>query len=171
MRIQKLNRSDPEKIFIAAHNDEASEAIAFGEPVAFKADADNPGNDVETLASATAATATSLFAGLAQKAMAADEYGPVQVYGPCSAAVIHTERTKATNASSVASSSWAAGAVGVLDSAGNGISLGASVGQSAYLPALVLMESLSIASATQASGTDQQTVEVATTANIFVRAM
>lgn len=171
MQTQKINRSDPEKVFVACHNVEASATIEFGEPIAFAADATVPGSDVNKLSTSGAAKATTLFAGLAQRQMAAGGYGLVQCFGACDLAIHYLVRTKASNSSSVASTTFAAGNIMALNTVGNGLEISGTAGQSAYLPAVVLLASKSVASATQASGTDNQSITQNVTQSVFVRAM
>ncbi len=138
---------------------------------AFAGDADNKGHDVEQLSTAGASKATSLFAGLVAKEMAAGKYGLVQCFGPCTAARHYLAQTKATNSSTVPSTAWDAGNIMALDTVGNGLVISGTVGQSAYLPALVLLGSNSVPSSTLASGTANATVTRNVEQSVFVRAM
>jgi len=76
MIFKQSARTDPEQIFIVCRNTSGA-AISAGVPVAFEVDAVSDGNSVSICVDAE----MSLFAGIADAAMADDAYGLVQVYG------------------------------------------------------------------------------------------
>lgn len=78
MLIQRINRSDPEKVFIVVKNSYSSAAITVGQPVCFDytTDADGVGVTQPTTALLT------MPAGIVESSeIAAGDYGLVQVYG------------------------------------------------------------------------------------------
>lgn len=81
MLFQRINRSDPEKIFIIAKNSYSTAALSNGQPVIWDWTTDIDGVGV-TLATATEnVSAGQDVAGVAAEAIAAGSYGLLQVYG------------------------------------------------------------------------------------------
>lgn len=152
MLFQRINRTDPEKVFVICRNDEASAAWVIGGPVVFISDGTRDGIDAIKLITGTAAKA-SLLVGVADAATVAGEYGLVQCYGLRTDAVINQAGT-ASNAN---------GAVGdvlipwTASDAFSGAAAGAATG---YSPWAVLMQTVA-SSATIAK----------TTGSIFLRCM
>lgn len=87
--IQRVNRSDPEKIFITVYNSYSTAALSNGQGVIwdFATDADGLG---VTRPTARATNAGMAAAGVVAEAIAAGAYGLVQVYGYHSAARVRT---------------------------------------------------------------------------------
>ena len=79
MIIQRVNRTNPEKVFIITRNDEGV-TVPIGSPVNFKFDAVRDGLDVERAVTG-GAVKTLLTAGLADAAIPTLQYGLVQCYG------------------------------------------------------------------------------------------
>jgi hypothetical protein len=79
MIIQRINRTNPEKVFIIVRNDHTS-AIAKGGICVFNFDGTRNGQDVVP-PSASDDAHTTLLAGLADDAIGAGAYGMAQVYG------------------------------------------------------------------------------------------
>ncbi len=79
MIIQRINRTNPEKVFIVGRNDTAT-AFTQGAPVTFTFDATRDGLDL-VAAKAGAAAKAHLVAGLADTAIGVSAYGLVQCYG------------------------------------------------------------------------------------------
>ncbi len=151
MIIQRINRTNPEKVFIITRNDESS-ALTKGALAAFKFDAVRDGLDVEK---ADAVANNNLIAGISDTALAASAYGLVQCYGVRTDAIIIKSGT-ATNKNATV------GDVLIFDSSITGLS-GKAVASaaSAYFPGFVMGESM--ASSSASGGT--------TTATIFIRMM
>ena len=80
MIFQRINRSDPEKVFVIAKNSYNSGALANGYAVAWDFITDKDGVGV-TLPLARATNGGFAFAGVAAEAIAAGAYGLIQVYG------------------------------------------------------------------------------------------
>tara|TARA_R110000751_G_scaffold208951_7_gene312828 strand:- start:1248 stop:1724 length:477 start_codon:yes stop_codon:yes gene_type:complete len=81
MIFARINRSNPEKIFIVAKNSYATAALSNGQAVIWDWTTDADGVGV-TLSTATANTAGGTdIAGVATQAIAAGAYGLLQVYG------------------------------------------------------------------------------------------
>jgi len=82
--IQRVNRINPEKVFIIVRNDDAVAFVAGG-VIGFKFDGTRDGLDAEL---ADSITDNPLIAGVADEATAAGSYGLVQIYGVRTDAVI-----------------------------------------------------------------------------------
>lgn len=116
MLFQRINRSDPEKIFLVVYNSYSTAALSNGQAVQwdFTTDADGVGVTRPTARATNGGVAT---AGVAAEAIAAGAYGLIQVYGYHSAV-----RVRAMTAGSVAIAAGrplfanAAGSVFVLES-------------------------------------------------------
>lgn len=86
---QRINRSDPEKIFVTVYNSYSTAALSNGQGVQwdFTTDADGVG---VTRPTARATNGGLAAAGVVAEAIAAGAYGLVQVYGYHSAARVRT---------------------------------------------------------------------------------
>jgi hypothetical protein len=84
MFFQKINRTDPEKVFIVVKNSWSTAALAEGYVVCwdYTTDADGVGVTQPTTA------LLKLAAGVAADAIAVGEYGLIQVYGHCTTATV-----------------------------------------------------------------------------------
>lgn len=81
MLFQRIKRSDPEKIFIVAKNSYSTAALSNGQAVIWDWTTDCDGVGV-TVATATTNVSCGVdVAGVAAEAIAAGEYGLIQVYG------------------------------------------------------------------------------------------
>ena len=140
MIIQKVNRVDPEKVFIVVRNDD-SVAFVKGGAIGFKFDTDRDGLDAE-LADTT--TDNTLIAGIADSAIPAGEYGLVQIYGVRTDAVIWR-----TNAAVVVGDAL------VVTHASVALMRAAAGAASAYLPAFAAGAALA---STDGAKTDTTTV-------------
>lgn len=89
MQIQRINRSDPEKIFIVAYNSYSTASLTDGQAVIwdFPTDADGVG---VTRPTARATNAGIAVAGVAAQTIASGDYGLIQVYGYHSAVRVRT---------------------------------------------------------------------------------
>ena len=145
MIIQRVNRTNPEKVFIVVRNDDAVAFVAGG-AIGFKFDGVRDGLDAEL---ADTAADTPLICGLADAATPAGSYGLVQCYGVRTDAVcLGTDSDNAVGDvlvvthGSVALMSAAAGAA------------------SAYLPAFALGATI-----------DSTGSAATTTSTVFIRCM
>ncbi|GAF92655.1 unnamed protein product, partial [marine sediment metagenome] len=80
MEIQRIKRSDPEKIFIVVKNSYSTAALANGQVVQWDFTTDGDGVGV-TVPSGMASNFSNATAGVAVEAIAAGDYGLIQVYG------------------------------------------------------------------------------------------
>ena len=151
MILQRINRSNPEKVFIVVRNDTAS-AFVKGLPCVFKFDGTRDGLDVED-AKTGAAAKNHLIAGINDTAIGAGEYGLAQCYGVRTDAVILKCGT-ATNKNA------AIGDALILHTAASVLSGVAAGAVSAWLAGMVMGETMASSSAT-----------ATTTATIFLRLM
>ena len=84
MELQRLNRSDPEKIFMVFKNSYASASLTNGQAtiIDYATDADGVGITKPTATFAVKALHNgAAFAGIVAETIAAGSYGLVQVYG------------------------------------------------------------------------------------------
>ena len=84
MLLQRINRSDPEKIFIVVKNTYSTASLTNGQAVIwdYATDADGVGVTKPTDTAAVKALHNgTAFAGIAAQAIAAGAYGLIQVYG------------------------------------------------------------------------------------------
>jgi len=90
MLFQRLNRSDPEKIFVVAMNSYSTASLTVGQAVIWDWTTDIDGVGV-TLATATEnVSAGQDIAGVAVATITAGSYGLLQVYGYNSSALVRT---------------------------------------------------------------------------------
>jgi len=90
MLFARINRSDPEKIFVVAKNSYSTASLTNGQAVMWDYVTDGDGVGV-TLATAGAAKHGGVVgAGIVAETIAAGSYGLIQVYGYHSAARIRT---------------------------------------------------------------------------------
>lgn len=80
MLFQRINRSDPEKVFIVVLNSYSTASLSNGQAVQWDYATDQNGVSV-TIAAARAASAGAACAGVAAETIAAGSYGLIQVYG------------------------------------------------------------------------------------------
>ncbi len=84
MLFQRINRSNPEKIFIVAYNSYSSAALTNGQSVMWDYTTDSDGVGVTLPAASGKAGGNhygTAFAGVAAEGIAAGAYGLIQVYG------------------------------------------------------------------------------------------
>lgn len=90
MLFQRINRTDPEKVFIVAKNSYSTASLTNGMPVIWDWTTDCDGVGV-TLATATEnVSAGQDIAGVASETIAAGSYGLLQVYGYHNAVRVRT---------------------------------------------------------------------------------
>ena len=90
MLFQRINRANPEKIFVVAKNSYSTASLTNGQPVIWDWTTDIDGVGV-TLATATENVSQGTdVAGIAAETITAGEYGLIQVYGYHSAVRVRT---------------------------------------------------------------------------------
>jgi len=77
MLFQRINRSDPEKIFVVVKNGYATASLTSGQPVMW----DLTDKDGVSVSISTGAKTAALFAGVAAETIAVGAYGLMQVFG------------------------------------------------------------------------------------------
>lgn len=89
MLIQRINRTDPEKVFVVAYNSYSTATLINGQAVIwdFATDADGLG---VTRPTARATNAGIAAAGIVAESIVAGDYGLIQVYGYHAAARMRT---------------------------------------------------------------------------------
>lgn len=87
MLFQRVNRDDPEKIFIVAYNSTAT-TMTNGQPAMWDYVTDKNGVGVIKPRAIGADNRGNAFAGIAAESIAASDYGLFQVYGYHSAVVV-----------------------------------------------------------------------------------
>jgi hypothetical protein len=151
MIIQRINRTNPEKVFIIVRND--GTAIGKGEICVFNMDGTRNGLDVKLPLQLDDAH-TTLLAGIADKAMAAGEYGLAQCYG------IRTDVPMYKHGSA-SNSNAVVGDIMEVVTASDCLTAAAVGAVTAWLPEIVMAETF--ASSNNSDGT--------TTAAVFLRMM
>ena len=83
MLLQRVSRSNPEKIFLSVYQSYATAALSNGQAVIwdYATDANGVGVTKPTDGTVRAGHYGTAFAGIAAEAIAAGDYGLVQVYG------------------------------------------------------------------------------------------
>ena len=83
MLMNRINRADPEKIFIVAKNSWSTASLTNGQAVIwdYAADADGVGVTRPTAGAVRAGHVGTAFAGIATETITAGDYGLLQVYG------------------------------------------------------------------------------------------
>ena len=152
MIIQRINRTNPEKVFIIVRNDHSS-AIAKGGICVFNFDGTRNGLDVLP-PSASNDAHTTLLAGFADTAIGIGQYGLAQCYGVRTDAPMY-KHGSASNSNAVV------GDIMKIVTASNILTAAAVGAVTAWLPAIVMGETF--ASSSNSSGT--------TTATVFLRMM
>ena len=152
MLFQRINRTDAEKVFIIARNDEASAAWVKGGPVVWQSDGTRDGVDAIKLVTGTAAKC-GLLIGVADAATVSGDYGLVQCYGLRTDAVIN-------QAGTVSNANGAIGDILIPWTASDAFSGVAAGAATAYAPMAVLMQTVA-SSASVAK----------TTGSVFLRCM
>ena len=92
MLFQRVNRSNPEKIFIVAKNSYDTASLTNGQSAMwdYASDADGVGVTKPASQTARAGSLGTAFAGIAAETIASGEYGLLQVYGYHSAVRVRT---------------------------------------------------------------------------------
>lgn len=97
MLFQRINRSDPEKIFLVARNSYTTASLSNGQAVMWDYTVDKDGVGVSIAVAAKAKHGGFTAAGIAAETIAAGAYGLIQVYGYHSAARVRAFTAPATN--------------------------------------------------------------------------
>jgi hypothetical protein len=92
MLFKRINRADPEKIFIVAKNSYSTASLTNGQAAMwdYATDADGVGVTLTATGTGRAGHFGTAFAGLAAETIAAGDYGLLQVYGYHSAARVRS---------------------------------------------------------------------------------
>jgi len=151
MIIQRVNRTNPEKVFIVGYNDNAG-AMTKGAVVVFDYDGTDDGIALEK-SSIGAAAKAHLAAGIVDTALAAAAYGLVQCYGVRTDAIILKCGIATTDNAII-------GDAMVMDTTNDGLSGVATGVVSAYFPGFVMGETMASSAST-----------ATTTATVFIRLM
>lgn len=150
-------------------SDEASATIADGALVGLELDGTNDGFSVKNIGNATGAVQQFLPFGVAKGAIAPGTFGRVMVRGFCRNTIIRRATRGASTDSWASQASLAAGHVMQVDSVNHCMmTSGASQAASAFLPAMVLAESLA-SYASSASATSDTRTAITTAAKTFLR--
>jgi len=94
MLFQRINRSDPEKIFLVVKNSYSTAALSNGQAVEWDYTTDKDGVGV-TIPSARAVNQGLAFAGIVTEPIAAGAYGLIQIYGYHGATRVHAKSSTA----------------------------------------------------------------------------
>lgn len=92
MLFQRVNRSDPEKVFIVAYNDYSTASLTNGQAVIwdYASSANGVGVTKPTDGTGRNSHFGVAFAGIVAETIASGSYGLIQVYGYHSAVRMHT---------------------------------------------------------------------------------
>lgn len=145
----------PETMYATVYNQESSNAIGAGEPCCFNYNGTYDGAGVVTPNTGTGAKATSLFAGIASRAISAGSQGIVQRLGLCRYTKVLRMTRAATTDAWASYPALAIGDVLVVDTVNNAVSRNAAGASSAYL-------GFCMAAETAASATTQASSAVST---------
>ena len=91
MLLQRINRSDPEKVFVVAKNTYSTAALSNGQAVMWDYVTDGDGVGVTKAVAGTAKHGGFVGAGIASETIAAGSYGLIQVYGYHSAVRVRVQ--------------------------------------------------------------------------------
>jgi hypothetical protein len=94
MLFQRINRTNPEKVFVVAMNSYSTAALSNGQAVVWDYATDADGVSV-TRPSARATSAGLAAAGIAAESIAAGEYGLIQTFGYHSAVRVRQDTSSA----------------------------------------------------------------------------
>lgn len=87
MRYQRINRSDPERVFLVVMNSYSTASLSAGQAVQWDYTTDVNGVSV-TVPRARATSGGAAMAGVVAETIPHNSYGMVQVYGYCSSAIL-----------------------------------------------------------------------------------
>lgn len=133
MLYQRINRSDPEKIFIVAKNTYSTATLTNGQPVCWDYATDADGIGV-TKPYAFATSGGASFAGVAAESIAANAYGLIQTYGYHSSVAVRTT-TASSDSTAIGRTAVAAGVPLTLPLAAEFCLEGVKTGSACFLKA------------------------------------
>lgn len=170
----QVPKNKPERHFVYVQSDESSATIAAGSLCVFAMDGVDNGVDVVKPTSSTAAKASSFFAGVASKAIAAGSRGLAQCYGLVNSLTV-TQQTRAASTDSFASApaiaigDWLA----VETVVGNATRSGAGSQTIAlpFLAAIGTAASKASSAASDVASANAADLSLSVSINAFVRAM
>lgn len=96
MLFQRINRSDPEKVFIVAYNSYSTASLTNGQPAMWDYATDANGVSVTKPTSVNSHIGAPVIAGVVAETIASGSYGLIQVYGYHSAVLARTATTTGT---------------------------------------------------------------------------
>lgn len=96
MLFQRINRSDPEKVFVVAYNSYSTASLTNGQAVMWDYATDYNGVSVTKPTSINSHIGAPVMAGVAAETIAAGSYGLIQVWGYHSAVMCRTATTTGT---------------------------------------------------------------------------
>jgi hypothetical protein len=96
MLFQRINRSDPEKVFIIVKNSYTTASLTNGQPVMWDYVTDGDGVGVTLATAGTAKHGGFVAAGVVSETITAGSYGLVQIYGYHSSTICQAGTTPAT---------------------------------------------------------------------------
>jgi hypothetical protein len=96
MLFQRINRSDPEKIFMVAYNSYSTGSVVNGYAVMWDYATDANGVSITKPTSLNSQANAPVMAGVAAETIAAGAYGLIQVWGYHSAVYMRTAATTGT---------------------------------------------------------------------------
>jgi hypothetical protein len=96
MLFQRINRTDPEKIFIVCYNSYSTASLTNGQVVMWDYTTDCNGVGVTKPTSVASHIGAPVIAGVAAETIAAGSYGLVQVYGYHSSVYMRSATTTGT---------------------------------------------------------------------------
>lgn len=96
MLFQRVNRTDPEKVFIVAYNSYSTASMTNGQPAMWDYTTDCDGVGVTKPTAINSHIGAPVIAGVVAETIAAGAYGLIQVYGYHSAVRVRTATTTGT---------------------------------------------------------------------------
>lgn len=96
MLFQRVNRSDPEKVFIVAYNSYSTASLTNGQAVMWDYATDHNGVSVTKPTSINSHIGAPVMAGVAAETIASGSYGLIQVWGYHSAVMCRSATTTGT---------------------------------------------------------------------------
>ena len=143
--------------YIQVQNNSAS-AIAQGAPAIFEMDGTDDGVSVHNASDAAATTATSFLAGIAVKAIPAGARGQVQVRGFIDNLLIIRATRAASTDTFATLAAISKGQDLIINTVGNGMSLGAAGAASAELPAMACVGTTASRASSASTSSDSSLV-------------
>lgn len=170
MAFGRFTGDTPEKKIIQVKNDESAQ-IAVGTPVAFVMDGTDDGFAVVLPATAAAAKATTLLAGIVIQdplPTALPKIGLAQIYGLCENANVLRQTRAATTDSFASAPAVAVGDKMVVETAYNCVSRSAAGAQSDVMAGIAAAQTLASLASSASNATDTR-LAITTTMKVFLR--